>query len=154
VQEGRYDLIGPNGEIILPTIWEKVIQPDWAVTMQMWPGAKEPVAADGRPHGMPMNYPPGHPMFGRHAAVPGARPMMPTGGVPPGAIPRGMRQSLPPGAIPVPPNWAPAGPSSMRPVDEIVVPSSQHKSSSKKKHSAEPIILRWMMGSAPVQNRK
>ncbi|KAH8896957.1 hypothetical protein GQ53DRAFT_601959, partial [Thozetella sp. PMI_491] len=27
VQEGEYDLIGPNGEIILPCVWEKAIQP-------------------------------------------------------------------------------------------------------------------------------
>ncbi|KAI6763928.1 hypothetical protein HG530_007717 [Fusarium avenaceum] len=37
VMEGQYDLIGPNMEIILPSIWEQVIQPDWAVTMTMWP---------------------------------------------------------------------------------------------------------------------
>ncbi|GFP55755.1 transcriptional regulatory protein SIN3 [Trichoderma asperellum] len=37
VQEGHYDIIGPNGEIILPSIWEKVIEPGWAVTMTMWP---------------------------------------------------------------------------------------------------------------------
>jgi hypothetical protein len=36
VMEGQYDLIGPDGEIILPSIWEQVIQPDWAVTMTMW----------------------------------------------------------------------------------------------------------------------
>ncbi|KAI0186701.1 hypothetical protein EV127DRAFT_345794, partial [Xylaria flabelliformis] len=27
VQAGHYDLIGPNGEIILPQVWEKVIEP-------------------------------------------------------------------------------------------------------------------------------
>ncbi|SPJ72442.1 uncharacterized protein FTOL_02170 [Fusarium torulosum] len=37
VMEGQYDLIGPDGEIILPSIWEQVIQPDWAVTMTMRP---------------------------------------------------------------------------------------------------------------------
>lgn len=35
--EGHYDLIGPDGEIILPSMWERVFQPDWAVTMIMWP---------------------------------------------------------------------------------------------------------------------
>lgn len=40
VMEGQYDLIGPNMEIILPSIWEQVIQPDWAVTMTMWPMEK------------------------------------------------------------------------------------------------------------------
>ncbi|KUJ15580.1 uncharacterized protein LY89DRAFT_557269, partial [Mollisia scopiformis] len=27
VQEGHYDLIGPNGEIILPQVWETMIEP-------------------------------------------------------------------------------------------------------------------------------
>lgn len=37
VMEGHYDLIGPDGEIILPTMWEQVVQPDLAVSMTMWP---------------------------------------------------------------------------------------------------------------------
>ncbi|KAK4172856.1 hypothetical protein QBC36DRAFT_68346 [Triangularia setosa] len=37
VHQGRYDLISPSGEIILPTLWEKTIEPGWAVTMHMWP---------------------------------------------------------------------------------------------------------------------
>lgn len=42
VLEGHYDLIGPNGEIILPQHWEDLIQPDWAVVMYMWPMAEPP----------------------------------------------------------------------------------------------------------------
>ena len=37
VQEGHYDLLGPNNEIILPQVWETVVEPDWTVTMHMWP---------------------------------------------------------------------------------------------------------------------
>ncbi|XPS98962.1 hypothetical protein M3J09_008149 [Ascochyta lentis] len=37
VQQGHYDLIGPDGEIILPQFWEMMIQPGWAITMHMWP---------------------------------------------------------------------------------------------------------------------
>ncbi|KAL9620023.1 MAG: hypothetical protein Q9160_005401 [Pyrenula sp. 1 TL-2023] len=37
VAEGHYDLVGPNGEIILPQVWETIIKPDWTVTMHMWP---------------------------------------------------------------------------------------------------------------------
>ncbi|CAG7566372.1 unnamed protein product [Fusarium equiseti] len=37
VMEGHYDLTGPGGEIILPSAWEKVIQPGMAITMTMWP---------------------------------------------------------------------------------------------------------------------
>ncbi|KFY16993.1 hypothetical protein V492_00958 [Pseudogymnoascus sp. VKM F-4246] len=42
VQEGHYDLIGPNGEIILPQVWETMIEPDWAITMHMWPMPEPP----------------------------------------------------------------------------------------------------------------
>lgn len=41
VQEGHYDLVGPDGEIILPRVWESVVKPDWCITMHMWPMAKE-----------------------------------------------------------------------------------------------------------------
>ncbi|KAI8629915.1 hypothetical protein F5Y19DRAFT_474858 [Xylariaceae sp. FL1651] len=53
VLEGHYDLIGPNGEIILPQIWEKVIQPDWAITMHMWPMDRStgPMGRPLRPQG-------------------------------------------------------------------------------------------------------
>ncbi len=43
VQMGHYDLIGPNGEIILPSVWQMVIQPDWAISMHMWPVDKAPL---------------------------------------------------------------------------------------------------------------
>jgi hypothetical protein len=42
VHEGHYDLVGPDGEIILPQVWETMIQPDWAVTMHMWPLPEPP----------------------------------------------------------------------------------------------------------------
>ena len=37
VAQGRYDLVGPDGDIILPQVWETVVEPDWTVTMHMWP---------------------------------------------------------------------------------------------------------------------
>ena len=42
VDKGHYDLIGPNNEIILPGVWETVIEPDWTITMHMWPMPEEP----------------------------------------------------------------------------------------------------------------
>jgi hypothetical protein len=42
VQDGHYDLLGPNGEIILPQVWDTVVEPDWTVTMHMWPMPPEP----------------------------------------------------------------------------------------------------------------
>jgi hypothetical protein len=37
VEDGHYDLVGPNGEIILPQIWDTVIEPGWRISMHMWP---------------------------------------------------------------------------------------------------------------------
>ncbi|EKD14127.1 hypothetical protein MBM_07804 [Drepanopeziza brunnea f. sp. 'multigermtubi' MB_m1] len=57
VQHGHYDLIGPNGEIILPQVWETMIEPDWAITMHMWP---MPEKQAGPPPGQNAGPPPGH----------------------------------------------------------------------------------------------
>ncbi|KAK0641160.1 hypothetical protein B0T16DRAFT_419321 [Cercophora newfieldiana] len=63
VQEGHYDLIGPDGEILLPPVWERLVQPDWSVNMHMWPMDRMP----GRPT-LPW---PTRPMGGlRHGGVP------------------------------------------------------------------------------------
>ncbi|KAK0735121.1 hypothetical protein B0T26DRAFT_96128 [Lasiosphaeria miniovina] len=37
VQEGHYDLLGPDGEIIPPSAWEATVKDGWPVTMRMWP---------------------------------------------------------------------------------------------------------------------
>lgn len=37
VIEGHYDLVNPCGNIILPHLWESLVEPNWTVTMQMWP---------------------------------------------------------------------------------------------------------------------
>jgi hypothetical protein len=42
VAEGHYDLVGPNGDIILPQVWETVVEPDWTITMHMWPIPEKP----------------------------------------------------------------------------------------------------------------
>ncbi|KAM0722016.1 hypothetical protein Q7P37_002942 [Cladosporium fusiforme] len=42
VQEGHYDLMGPDGEIILPQVWDTMIKPDWEVSMHMWPIPETP----------------------------------------------------------------------------------------------------------------
>lgn len=108
VQEGHYDLMGPDGEIILPMIWDKTIQPGWQITMRMWPMEKHPLQRGRMPPGMvdPRMTPeqqqqqflqyqmrmrqaqgPGH--HGHGVRVP-MRPhpeMMPPGGMPPGGMP-------------------------------------------------------------------
>ncbi|KUJ18926.1 uncharacterized protein LY89DRAFT_582316 [Mollisia scopiformis] len=40
VQEGCYDLIGPDGEIILRQDWETRLEPGWSITMRMWSTAE------------------------------------------------------------------------------------------------------------------
>ena len=37
VHQGHYDLMGPDGEIILPQVWDTMIEPDWEISMHMWP---------------------------------------------------------------------------------------------------------------------
>ncbi|RYP47236.1 hypothetical protein DL768_006679 [Monosporascus sp. mg162] len=87
VQAGHYDLIGPSGEIILPSVWEKVIEPDWAVTMHMWP----------------MEQRPPNPGAARRPGFPGGPPP-PPGGVrlPLGMAGRGMGSAGPRGGPPPP----------------------------------------------------
>ena len=43
VQEGHYYLMGPDGEIILPQVWDMMVQPDWQVSMKMLGAAEEEV---------------------------------------------------------------------------------------------------------------
>lgn len=49
VAEGHYDLVGPHGEIILPQVWETMIEPDWVITMHMWPIPDPPPKAEEPP---------------------------------------------------------------------------------------------------------
>ncbi|KAK8207025.1 hypothetical protein IWZ01DRAFT_508952 [Phyllosticta capitalensis] len=56
VHNGHYDLVGPDGEIILPQIWEATVEPGWEVSMHMWP-MEEPA-----PPPKPMPPFPGGPM--------------------------------------------------------------------------------------------
>ncbi|KAJ5291123.1 hypothetical protein N7478_000374 [Penicillium angulare] len=49
VAEGHYDLVGPNGDIILPQVWETVVEPDWLITMHMWPIPEKPKEPDPPP---------------------------------------------------------------------------------------------------------
>jgi hypothetical protein len=37
VREGHYDLIGPDMEVILPHMWESVVEPGMAISMHLWP---------------------------------------------------------------------------------------------------------------------
>src|SRR3954462_13097378 len=71
VAKGHYNLVGLNGEIILPRNWETMIEPGMAITMHMWPAHDLPKPSANNPpsgghHGIPLPPPPpgwrgGHP---------------------------------------------------------------------------------------------
>jgi hypothetical protein len=108
VADGHYDLVGPTGEIILPQVWETVIQPDLAITMYMW---SIPEKLRGLPDGVhivdvqPTRRPP-NPAGRRVARAP----------TPPGGHLRGSSPPPPSGWIGTAPERA-----NIRPPDEIVV---------------------------------
>ena len=166
VAEGHYDLVGPNGEIILPQVWETMIEPDWSVTMHMWPiPEQKPMGPPGpHHHGMP-GPPPGHNFDPRRPDSRGAHRQ---GGVhgmrgpPPG--PSSHRGGNPP---PPPPGWQPPGPGVMMPQrppphdrhgvggPPIIVmnPNGPSKSSSRKKaEPAKTSLMSWMVGSKPAKS--
>lgn len=145
VQEGHYDLIGPSGEIILPSVWDSVIQPDWSITMTMWPLDKHPTRARGPPGRMP----------------PGAR-MGPAGPMGPG--PRGMPvpppdpRSRPPGephGVNPPPGWIPRDPRGRHGPPDVeilnVAPKPKHKSSKKDR---DDHFLKFFAGSSKPKKKK
>jgi hypothetical protein len=136
VAKGHYDLVGPNGEIILPQVWETMIEPDWAITMHMWPMPEQPKAP---PEGIHIvdAIPPGHsrPMNGgrRRADRPGP---------PPGSR-RGPPPPPPPGWIGPPPRGDP-GP----PPDDIIIIEDSTTRSSKKKSKDTSGVLGGIFGSS------
>jgi hypothetical protein len=48
VLDGRYDLLGPDDEIIMPQYWEQTVEPDMHITMKLWP-LPEPKDKDPEP---------------------------------------------------------------------------------------------------------
>lgn len=136
VQDGHYDLTGPNGEIILPSVWEKVIEPDWSITMTMWPVEKAP------PVGPRMPMPPGG---GRHHGHPPFPPGHGRMGGPPGVGPGGGRRSTGPGVnIPPPPGWA--GPPGRGPPPNIINVDPHSRPSKSKRNSQNSAIFTFLAG--------
>lgn len=146
VREGRFDLIGPNGEIILKQVWETMIEPDWQVTMVMWP-MPEPRP----PHGMGLPPGPGgRPHSGQHRSGHGRPP------VPPPVGHRGGPPLSRPGAGPAPPppaNW-PGGPPARpmggpAPVINVTDRGERRGSPprpSRRKTEPKGAFLGWMAG--------
>ncbi|GAB1313552.1 hypothetical protein MFIFM68171_03762 [Madurella fahalii] len=128
VMEGHYDLIGPNGEVILPSVWENVIEPDWSITMHMWP-MEQKGPMPGQQHAV---GPRGQ--FPRPPGFPTLTPRQP-GQRPPGAGP--------PPPPPPPPGWWPSGPPYPSAPQVVVTRPAESK---KKKKPSGTNILGWMAG--------
>lgn len=145
VQVGYYDLIGPNGEIILPQVWEKVVEPDWQVTMEMWPMDRQAAPMGGRPAGLGGHFMPGG-MSGR----PG---MPPQGAMRPGPGPYQHRPAGPP----PPPVHHHAGMRPPQPMGATQLPPrvmNVDKPGTKKPKRPQAGVLAWMVGKPPGKARK
>lgn len=142
VADGHYDLIGPNGEIILPQVWETMIEPDWNITMMMWPVPEKPP--------MP-GPPPGHPLHERRPSSRhhGGRPPPPPmphhrGGPPP---PPAGWQGAPPRPPPGPPHPGPNAPP-------VIVLPPRGPSRRRTEPSPSGGFLSWMAGKPAKSSGK
>lgn len=67
VRDGHFDLVGPTGDIILPVLWDTLVEPGWSVGMKMWPISEPPPQGPPgtRPRGPPLgaSQPPRHVQF-------------------------------------------------------------------------------------------
>ncbi|KXH30529.1 hypothetical protein CNYM01_02940 [Colletotrichum nymphaeae SA-01] len=128
VQEGHYDLIDPEGMIILPQLWSRLVQPDWVIEMRMWPMDKAPARMP--PAGIP---------YRRPRIPPGPGP--PGGPLPPSAFSGPTRklqsQSERPPLPPPPPGWVPP---------ESNWESINVASPPKRKTKPRGSMLSWMSG--------
>lgn len=43
VNNGHYDILDPRGRVVLPSIWDKVVEPGWEVSMHLWPMNQEQI---------------------------------------------------------------------------------------------------------------
>ena len=37
MNDGHYDILDPQGRVVLPSVWDAVVEPGWEITMWMWP---------------------------------------------------------------------------------------------------------------------
>ena len=167
VLEGHYDLLGPNGEIILPQVWETMVEPDWSISMHMWPMPEKPPPGHPGPlpghHFDPRERRPGSRHESRHhgrGAPPGPPP-------PPnhrGVDPRGMAPPPPPGwpaGAPPPPRFgggpmgggAPGEPPMIQILPNGGGPA-RPSGSSRRRTEPSKGVLGWMAGSKPKSSGK
>lgn len=136
VQKGRYDLEGPEGELILREIWSTTIQPGWQITMKMWPNLDRFPLHSGVP---------GRPGLHMPANFPGMRP-----GFRPQPQPMGGQMPMPPPGAGFP-MFGRGGPPPRPTVVEVVEERRPHKKSSSKTKKA---ALGWLSGASGGVHRK
>lgn len=118
VADGHYDLVGPNGEIILPQVWETMVEPDWTVTMHMWPMPEPPKAPDPPPPAA-------------------AEPKKEEGAA-----------GAPPPPPPPPPTSGDAAPSTTTTAGDVVVIVPDSKPGKKAPPGKVPTFLAWTAGKS------
>jgi hypothetical protein len=138
VAEGHYDLVGPHGEIILPLVWEDVIQPGWSLTMHMWPmpeSTQKPV----KPMAPPAGTGPGVPPFKPFPPTPSDETKIRSEWVPP-------LRGVPP---PPPSNWRsqPPPPSMFGRVPGSIDPS-------KPSVEKDKVLVKTVKPSAAKERKK
>lgn len=173
VHDGHYDLIGPDGEIILPQVWETMVKPDWSITMQMWPlpEPKLPPEPPPMPPPMVMPVPFDPPPGGKHhkhkkgkdkgkghmgpLPAPPMGPPPPPGMMPPPPPPPPGMAPPPPGMAPPPPGAAPPPPG-MGPAPTALGPDGQAPMAMPyrpKKKRKEPAPLALWFAGGPVSKK-
>ena len=153
VHQGHYDLVGPDGEIILPQVWETMIQPDWSITMHMWPMPEPPPKEEA-----PVPPPPldAQQFLATHPHAGMGRPAKVKKG-------SSSKQKIPkvfadPNVVMVPPLSSGVGPGAPAPSPhgpatggipagvEVVTPSNSGSSHKPKKKSAPGGFFAWAAG--------
>ncbi|KAK7421610.1 hypothetical protein QQX98_002077 [Neonectria punicea] len=102
VIEEHFDLMGPDGDIILPIFWEDRIEPGMAITMAMWPMDKLPPLPGKRERNVKSRQPP-NPEQASSQQSPGQPPQPKQSphkstAMPP--VPRPLNVSEPPNTVP------------------------------------------------------
>ena len=153
VADGHYDLIGPNGDIILPQVWETTVEPDWAITMKMWPLPEPPPPA-------PAPAPPDKPA---EAAAPGseaAAAAKPADApdqvvlVEPGKSPKEVKSNDVKAPPPPPPPPVPAPNGKGPGAAEGVIVVGTGAVAKKAQQGKLPPLLAWTAGTRARQSKK
>lgn len=151
VQQGHYDLIGPDGEIILPAVWDRVVEPDWSITMQMWPMERPPAATLVDAQGRPLSQAAAAELRARAqaAAAAGLRPGMRGGPPPPPMGGGGGMPPPPPHGFPIP--GGPPRPMTRPPGMPPGVMPAKEKKGHKAKTSSTGVFS--LFGPKPVKKK-